>query len=85
MDFLGMSQAYSRYGASSFYSPVADLLVVRLTSDYGDAVNSLYFTGFLRSASEKSRPTLEGLFHQNQAAHFIAMPAAHRITAGRKQ
>jgi uncharacterized protein YfeS len=67
MEFLGLSQAYDRYGASSIYSPVANLLMVCLTSDYGSAIESIYFTAFLRSGTQKARPTLEGLFRQFHA------------------
>jgi uncharacterized protein YfeS len=66
MEFLGMSQAYDKYGGSSFYSPVADLLLLRLTGNYGGAVDSVYFTGFLRSEHQRPRPTLERLFQQFQ-------------------
>jgi len=64
MEFLGNSQSYCRGGASSFFSPVADLLMMRLTCHYDRAVESIYFTAFLRSGGDSPWPTLEGLFHQ---------------------
>jgi uncharacterized protein YfeS len=64
MEFIGMSKAYDKYGVSNIYSPIADLLEVHLTSDYGSAVESVYFSAFLSSVSQKPRPTLEELFRQ---------------------
>jgi hypothetical protein len=80
MEFLGFSQSYNRYGASSFFSPVADLLMVRLTNDYGSAVESIYFTALLSSGRDKPRRTLEDLF-QRFHSHLDKLP---KVTFRRK-
>jgi uncharacterized protein YfeS len=64
MEFSGGKQSYNNYGASSLYSAVADLLMVRLASDYGGAVESIYFTAFLKSGTQKASPTLEELYQR---------------------
>jgi len=64
MDFIGFTQAYDKYGCSRIFSPIADLLEVRLDGEYGTAVTSLYFTAILPSRSSKPRPTLEELFER---------------------
>jgi uncharacterized protein YfeS len=64
MEFIGTRSSYNAYGASLLYGPVADLLMVRLTSEYGGAVVSVWFTAFLRTESLKPRGSLEDLFQQ---------------------
>jgi len=65
---MGYAQSYDTYGGSSLYAPVADLLTVRLTGDYGPAVTAVYFTGFLPSRTRKPRRTLGEDFKRFEAS-----------------
>lgn len=63
MDIHGNNQTYNTFGGNDFYSFVADLLSERL-GNYGTAIETVELTGYLRSATRRFLPTLEGLFDQ---------------------
>src|SRR4051812_16055214 len=60
MEFIGFAHSYKSYGGSRIYSPVADLLLLRMKDDYGAAVQSIYFTVHLKSESHKAPSNVAG-------------------------
>ncbi len=72
MVFYFYSHTYCQYGGSNVFSPVGDLLQLRL-ADYGEAIQTFSILAYLRSATYNPRPTLEGLFKQHHD-HLTKLP-----------
>ena len=66
MEVFFYRHVYNGYGGGMVYSPIGDLLELRL-DDYGEAITSFHIEAYLRSATYNPLPTLEGLFKQYHA------------------
>jgi uncharacterized protein YfeS len=63
MDVSVYARTYNSYGGSTIFSPIGDLLYVRL-GEYGEAINEIEMTMCLRNSRHNPLPTLESMFEQ---------------------
>jgi hypothetical protein len=72
MEIFFYSHGYNQYGGSNIYSPIGNLLELRL-DDYGEAITSFHIEAYLRSATYNRRPTLEASFEKHHR-HLEMLP-----------
>ena len=79
MVFYFFIRCYNVYGSDLVYSPIGDLLDLRL-ADYGEAIRTFAIEAHLRSATYNPLPTLEEMFEE----HHRRLEKLPRITFLRK-
>ncbi len=64
MEFFFFSRWHNKYGGSNVYSPIGNLLELRLDR-YGEAIQTFEFEAYLRNATYKRFRTMLGLYTQH--------------------
>src|SRR5947209_7380131 len=66
MEIFGLTYGYARYGGGGIHPPVVDLLQLRL-GDYGEGIQSMVLTAYLRNSYISPKSSLVDSFDRFNA------------------